>query len=83
MRLMEVSAPTDGFAPSWADDPRSSIAILKIAITACYRGSADVGENEIGVVYHRALRDRRGIGFGAPGLRRLQEGFPLSSGGCL
>jgi hypothetical protein len=38
MRLMEVSAPTDGFAPSWADDPRSSIAILKIAMTACYRG---------------------------------------------
>ena len=39
MRLMEVSAPTDGFAPSWADDPRSSIAIRKIAITACYQAA--------------------------------------------
>src|ERR1700730_13062089 len=36
---------------------------------------------KIGVVHHRALRDRRGIGSGAPGLDRLQEGFPLSSDG--
>jgi len=36
MPLMGVLAPTDGFAPSWADDPRSSIAIRKIAVIACY-----------------------------------------------
>jgi hypothetical protein len=37
MPLMGVPAPTDGFAPSRANDPRSAIVILKIVVIACYQ----------------------------------------------